>query len=260
MRPSLAALLGLMLAALPATTAGEEAFSITAPTATVKQFVAGKMRIHVHCAAPCDVQAMVKVSSPNARRLGMLSFRNPPAIGSAGVSAHPAGDFDLAVSPTGTDVQAAQGFKLFKTLPVTVVATSGAAQATAKTSLKWPRARPERGGRGDGPFIKGITGPRRVSLRAKFATFHVRIARIPGARLMTALVVTPGLHYTSGAPDPLPDSVADRGGTFAIKVPIRSGRGRSDAVKLAPLAAELAIGLVTKRTGENAIFRFTLMQ
>jgi len=257
-----AGLIGLALAVVPATTEGDEAFTVSPSTVTVTQFLGNKMRLHVHCAAPCDVDAQVGIGSTAARRLGILTFSDPPVIGTAQATMHAAGDFDLPVIPSDPagDVQKALGFALFKELPVTIVAHSGSAQATAKTSLRWPKQRAERGGHGDGPFIKSITGPRRVSLRAKVATFKVRIARIPGARLLVTLVVTPGNHFTSGVPDALPNAVADRGGTFTIKVPIRRARGHADAVKLAPLAAELSLGLVTKRKGDNAIFRFTLVR
>jgi hypothetical protein len=252
----------LALAAGATTVSGETPipFSITVQDTTAKKFAAGQLPVGVHCPSQCDATVTVEVSSSNARRLGMLSFRSPPALGTAAVSAHAAGSFELMLAPTGSELQSAMGFPLFKALPVTIVAKSGGAEARKKISLRWPKQRAERGGHGDGPFFKSITGPRRVSLKAKYASFRVRIARIPGARTMTAIVVTPGLHYTPVAPDALPNSVADRGGTFTVKVPIRSARGRGDAVKLAPLAAELSLGLVTRTKGDSAIFRFTLVK
>ena len=249
----------MRLLALGVAAVAASSVSVTAPPSTVKEFSAGKMQVHVHCDAVCDVAVSVEVSSTTARKLGMLSFKNPSPIGTANAKAHPPGDFDLTISPTGTDVQAASGFPLFKRLPVTIVGQVDNAKSSAATSLPWPKQRAERGGHGDGPYIKSITGPRKVSLRSRFASFRVRITRIP-ARIFTAIVVTPGNHFTPVARDALPKKVADTGGTFTIKLPIRSTRGRADAAKLAPLAAELSLGVVTKKAGDSAIFRFTLVK
>jgi hypothetical protein len=252
------ALLGV---GVPAAAADERvvSLSVTASKATARQFLDGKMKLHVHCAAQCDVRAEVDVSSANAKRLGMLTFRDPDPIGTASVTGHAPGDFDLVVVPASEGVHGGLGFPLFRSLPITIVATSGTARATATSSLAWPKPRPQRGGRSDGRYIKSITGPRKVSLRARYASFRVRITRIP-ARTFVAIIVTAGNHFTPTAPDALPDGVADRGGTFTMSFPIRRTKGRADAAKLVPLAAQLSLGLVTKRTGENAIFRFTLVR
>ena len=217
--------------------------SIAAVSGSFSDLARRKLKISVTCASTCDIQGTLRVSADAARRM-----TTGPVIGTFSKAEVPKGTTMLTVDPRG--IEPLSVWPMFTDpVAVTVVVEDTTEQGTG--SLSWFSVPSDRNGRGH-EFIKGIGGPRQVSLGAASAVFQVKLKPIPWARYIAGGIDTPGKYFASSAKwskDGHSATGADfkAGGTFTLTVPIAHPlRGLAKAKSLAPAVAELSVGILNK--------------
>ncbi len=251
--------------------------TVSASEGTMQQLLDGKYAVTVRCPGEgCNsVGGRVTVTPDDMRRLAIPSWRKSQVIGSFEDSG---GDTETRVYgglEAGSYIQQSLGFPIFGKVPITISAhaewaaptpdnpdATASGDAVTASTLRWPKAAPEHGGRGRA-IIKRIRGPRKVSLRAKSATFKIRVAPFKGSRYFAGTIYTAGRLLSPSQDNGLPAWVGHRSGTFGLKLSIArtsDKKGLKEAKSVAPLAAKLSIGFLNKSTNrdEQAVHYFTL--
>jgi hypothetical protein len=221
------------------------------------------------------VEVHVTVAPESGRRLAFPFWKTRTEVANASVNG-PAGDWKIPLFVPG-DVREFLledlNFPLFKSVPLKIAAHAEFGRQFQDVSgagvVKWPHVAAHPGGRGSGSIIKSISGPKKVSLRARSATFTIKMGRWPGVRLFKAGLVSAGGLILNGEyklfhGKRLAGQDILGGGTFLLKIPIASSAnklGIKRAASVAPIAAMVQVGILNKHGSngqDNSVFRFTL--
>lgn len=239
---------------------------VTAPKGSIGDLIDGKLIMPVECPDSCQVKATVSVSDANARRLGIPFHATHPIIGAYDDQVFN-GKVRLGlpemIKPGPYDVggylNSSLRLPLFTSLPVTIKVRaawgSESAEKTITTKLAWPKVAAATG-RGSNGMIGKMTGPAKVSLSSKTATFRFKLSNVTDDLLFVSFNSAGGLLHLQGkyhlygkSTGNLGPTATYKNGVFVLKIPIAGGgregaKSRKNAGKVAPFPAflQLAIG------------------
>ena len=239
--------------------------------------VQGKLQVSAQCNGSgddCrDLFCTMTTPPKAARALGVLAWSKGRPVVIARGPVHGGTAVFKSGNARGQNDPIAGGlqFPLFKRLPVTVDCSSAGARASASGSLAWPKLSDHHGhgdGRGDGPVIKRIMGPRKVSLRKRYVDFKMFYGALPGSRFFSAAFAMPGDFVRPGCNNAActrDHRFPQGGGVLRLHVPLAAFKNRAGfrkAKQVAPLKGYLGIGFLNKKTGhsENARYFVTFVK
>jgi hypothetical protein len=206
-----------------------------------------RLKVSVSCAQECDYEGTLEVAPTAASRF----LRTSPVIGRFSHGQAPKGTSATIVTPTLSEFF--QAWPLFSG-PVAVTVRIGSASAAG--SLAWPKVPSDRSGKGHG-LIRGISGPRSVSLTTASVSYRVRLGGLPGTRYIVAGIDTPGNYLISKATWYMGSHLATgadfrKGGAFTLKMAVAGApRGVAKARQFAPAAAEVQVGILNKHNSHD---------
>lgn len=206
-----------------------------------------RLKVSVTCTQTCDYEGTLEVSAADASRF----VTTKRVIGFFSHAQAPKGTSTTTVTPRLSPFF--QVWPLFSG-PVAVTVRIGGASASG--SLAWPKVASDRDGKGR-HLIKGISGPRSVSLASSSVDYQVRMAGLPGTRYIVAGIDTPGNYLISQAKWYMDGRLATgadfrKGGTFTLTIPIAGApRGVAKARQFAPASAEVQVGILNKHNSHD---------